>query len=225
MLEEDDSLSRAALALLKDLFRCRLEPHTQQVAYMASSHWYLRWNTRLASRCTAPAKEEQERVILEQQKGSQELVKARHVTHGQQGAREQVLQKLTLQKHGQENKETTEAQADNYIQKEGTGNLYKEKHHVSGSHGVQEQVRRGQDQQSEIGKLQMHIHTGENWVKQQPRSPDAKEDSPPTCDDASYVSEVCRRSSLHVAKVSPRQCTVYSVIHHAILCGHTGRLD
>ncbi|XP_050716128.1 carbohydrate sulfotransferase 5-like isoform X2 [Eriocheir sinensis] len=168
---------------------------------MASNHWYLRWNTRLASQCTAPAKGQQQRGIQEQQKGSQELANGRQVTQEQQGAREQVILKHILQKRGQENKEQSGQHTGNRIQQEGTRNLYKEQHHVSSSQGVQEPVRRGQDQQSEIGKHQKRVHAGEKRMKEQPRSPDGKEASPPSCDDASYVSEVCRRSPLHVAKV------------------------
>lgn len=208
VLEEDDSLSRAALTLLKDLFRCRLESHAQQVAYMASSHWYLRWNTRLASQCRAPAKGQQQRGIQEQHKESQELAKGWQVTQGQKGASEQVIQKHLLQKRGQQNKEQTGQHTDNRIQQEATRNLYKEQHHVSISHVVQEPVWRGQDQQSEIGRHQKRVHAGEKWVKQQLRSSDGKEASSPSCDDASYVSEVCRRSPLHVAKVSHHQHTL-----------------
>ncbi|XP_042223367.1 carbohydrate sulfotransferase 5-like isoform X2 [Homarus americanus] len=51
VLYDDDNTTQAAVTFLKDLFHCRLEQHEQQVSYMASQHWYLRSNTRLASHC------------------------------------------------------------------------------------------------------------------------------------------------------------------------------
>lgn len=207
VLEEDDSTTRSALALLKDLFRCRLEPHPQQVAYMARSHWYLRWNTRLASQCTVQSKRPQKTGIQEQQKGSQELAKSRQVTQGhQQGAREQIQQEHILQKRDQLTAEQ--------IQQEGIESLYKE-HHVNSSQRAQEQTGRSQDHHSETGRQQEHVVVREKRMKRKSRSPERKEAAnSPSCDNPSHVSEVCRRSALHVAKVS----------HNKYITGRQGNL-
>ncbi|KAK4316017.1 hypothetical protein Pmani_012791 [Petrolisthes manimaculis] len=51
LVREDSGSTRTAVQLLTDLLHCRLYLHPHHLAYMTSKHWYLRWNTRLASHC------------------------------------------------------------------------------------------------------------------------------------------------------------------------------
>ncbi|KAK3869561.1 hypothetical protein Pcinc_025145 [Petrolisthes cinctipes] len=51
LVREDNGSTRTAVQLLTDLLHCRLYLHPHHLAYMTSKHWYLRWNTRLASHC------------------------------------------------------------------------------------------------------------------------------------------------------------------------------
>nr|XP_045602656.1 uncharacterized protein LOC123760893 [Procambarus clarkii] len=76
VLRANDSSTHAAITLLSDLFHCRLERHQDQVAYMAQQHWYLRWNTRLASRCRYPHQDHQQQPPTGQQE-SQPLLSHR----------------------------------------------------------------------------------------------------------------------------------------------------
>lgn len=196
VLEDDDSTTRAALTLLKDLFRCNLEPHARQVAYMAGSHWYLRWNTRLASQCTAPAQGLQQGGAQEHGTGAKEAAKEQQGTQGQQGARERVKEN-SVQKRGKVANVQMKQQTNKQMQHSGTSLYARLQHVASGSQGAQERTRK-----NEPGSLQKHVQDGGKRVNQEPHSAGRIEATPPSCDDASFVSEVCRRSALHVAKVS-----------------------
>lgn len=149
MLEEDDNGTRTAVALLKDLFHCDMEPHAQQVAYMARSPFYLRWNTRLSSQCTAPSRINQQ--------------KSRKPWQGPGHEKPQGRQKGTRQTQ--------------------------EPHHDIVDHKEKVQVGGKRLNQSE-----------DRHQRQKPFS-GGKENNRPYCDDTSFVSDVCRHSSLHVAKV------------------------
>lgn len=208
MLEKDNSITRAAVALLKDLFRCHLQPHARQVAYMANSHWYLRWNSRLASQCTEPAKLQKQRDIQEQQKGSQQLGKGKQRTQNQQNrVKELTKEKHGLQKLRNETNGQIKQQSGKEVHQEGTVNLYKEHHRVvSDFQEMQELTKKNHDKQIETENNQQYdkVHAVRGGMKQEPRSPDRKV-TPPSCDNTSFVSEVCRSSALHVAKVSHHQ--------------------
>ncbi|XP_063588646.1 carbohydrate sulfotransferase 6-like [Penaeus indicus] len=51
VLHRDRNDTRAAVRLLRDILRCRLLRHQDQVSYMAHQKWYLRENAFLGSRC------------------------------------------------------------------------------------------------------------------------------------------------------------------------------
>ncbi|KAK8405365.1 hypothetical protein O3P69_001722 [Scylla paramamosain] len=166
VLEEDDSNTRAAHVLLRDLFQCHMEPHAGHVAYMARSHWYLRWNTHLASQCTAPTKGPQ---------GTQDRIK--------QYQESQVKQ----QELGHEKKLFNASQEFQKVVWQ-----IQESQHEAGDH----------DEKVEVVKKQPGQQDKDRHKKQQePSSPRVNGDKRPSCDDASFVSDVCLRSSLHVAKV------------------------
>lgn len=137
VMEEDDSYTRAAHVFLRDLFQCNLEPHPENVAYMARSRWYRRWNAFLTSQCSPPTK---------RLKGTQYEVTQNHELREQQQNLEHEKQLLN-----------------------------------NASQKLQKVV---------LQKSQQAVSSSRVGV-----------DKRPSCDDASFVSDVCRRSSLHVAKV------------------------
>ncbi|XP_045138943.1 uncharacterized protein LOC123520593 isoform X2 [Portunus trituberculatus] len=164
MLEEDDSYTRAAHTLLRDLFQCHMEPHPGHVAYMARSHWYLRWNTRLSSQCTPTMKVvqgTQDRVkYQESREQQQKLGHEKQLFNASQG-----LQKVVWQVLQESRYEALDHNEKVQLAKERPG--------------LQDKDRKQQEPSSS------RLNVGKR----------------PSCDDASFVSDVCRRSSLHVAKV------------------------
>lgn len=202
VLEEDNSATRAAVALLKDLFQCRLEPHARQVAYMANSHWYLRWNSHLTSQCNPPSKVQKQRGIQHKQKGSQQLVKENHGTKSQENwVWKQTKQKQRFKKWGKGTNDKIEQQTRKKMLQGKPLNVYEEHYINSDFQGVEEQTKKNKDKRAATGNNQQYVQEAGMGLEKEPHTP-RREGTFPSCDNASFVSEVCRRSALHVAKVS-----------------------
>ncbi|XP_069945448.1 uncharacterized protein [Cherax quadricarinatus] len=208
VLRVNDSSTQAALTLLRDLFVCRLQCHPQQVAYMASQHWYLRWNTRLASLC-----HQQEREKQESQQGSQKMQENQQEDQQKQGNKQEQHKRSGNQQEQRRKPGNQQEQQKKPGNQQ--GQQQKEKNHQG---QPKKQVNQQKQQQKEEHYQEHHHDQGNHHQDQlqkelnQQQEPETQQELPQqeyqqvelgnaSCSNPAFVSQVCRSSSLHVVKV------------------------